>query len=92
MEPFIVILPALVHLGELGGTSKIYSYDQNFRFNFLPMCGRSPEGLSGCLALAFGRNRDWGTAPDGSYGNLGKQTGMSACESTQFLFIFVLRV
>ena len=28
----------------------------------LPMCGWSPEGLSGCLALAFGRNRDLGTA------------------------------
>ena len=26
------------------------------------------------------------------YGNLGKQTCMSACESIQFLFIFVLRV
>ena len=58
----------------------------------LPMCGWSPEGLSGCLALAFGRNRGLGTAPDGSYGNLGKQTCMSACESIQFLFIFVLRV
>ena len=58
----------------------------------LPMCERSPEGLSGCLALAFGRNRDWGlgTAPDGSYGKLGKQTCMSACESIQFLFIFCL--
>ena len=58
----------------------------------LPMCGRSLEGLSGCLALAFGRNKDLGTAPDGSYGNLGKQTCMSACESIQFLLIFVLRV
>ena len=30
--------------------------------------------------------------PDDSYGNLGKQTCMSACESIQFLLIFVLRV
>ena len=81
----LYILPALAHLGELGGASKLYgncigcgslSYDQNFRFNLsktsflvfwflsglvlelpLPMCGRSPEGLSGCLALAFGRSK-----------------------------------
>ena len=32
------------------------------------------------------------TPPDDSYGNLGKQTCMSACESIQFLFIVVLRV
>ena len=31
----------------------------------LPMYGRSPERLSGCLALAFGRNRDLGTADFG---------------------------
>ena len=49
-------------------------------------------GLSGCLAPAFRRNRDLGTAPNGLHGHLGKQTCMSACESIQFLFIFVLRV
>ena len=44
------------------------------------------------VSLAFGRNRDLEAAPNGWYGNLGKQTCMFACESIQFLFIFVLRV
>ena len=44
------------------------------------------------FSACFWPEQGFGNSAHGSYGNLGKQTCMSACESIQFLFIFVLRV
>ena len=43
------------------------------------------------FSACFWPEQGFGNSAHGSYGNLGKQTCMSACESIQFLFIFVLR-